>query len=65
MPTIDAQATAVERAAVNLRGHVNNLADLVQRGRRPKHELDIATAWLPDIEAAAVTMRRLASNEPR
>lgn len=61
MATFAQQAAAVERAAVNWRGHVNNLRDLVARGRRPQHEYDMAVAWLPDLEAAAETMRGLAS----
>jgi hypothetical protein len=40
------QASAVERACVNQRGHVDNLRDLVLRGKRPQHELDLQAAWL-------------------
>lgn len=60
--SLNAQATAVERAAVNLRGHVDNLENLVRKGRRPATELELARAWLPDLLAAAVTMRRLADD---
>lgn len=61
MITLAKQAAAVERAAVNWRGHVNNLGDLAARGKRPEHEYEMAAAWAPDLEAAAVTMRQLAA----
>jgi hypothetical protein len=63
MSTLQAQAAAVERAALNLNGHVNNLVDLVQKGRRQRTELDLARAWLPDLQAAAATMRTLADQK--
>lgn len=59
--TINQQAAAVERAAVNWRGHVQNLADLAARGKRPQHEHDMAAEWLPHLEAAATTIRKLAT----
>ena len=59
------QAAAVERAAINWRGHVNNLRDLAERGKRPQSEYDMAAAWAPDLEAAAVTMRALADRGNR
>jgi hypothetical protein len=55
------QAAAVERAAMNWRGHVDNLRDLSSRGRRPVSEYEAALAWVPDLEAAAKTMRALCS----
>jgi hypothetical protein len=58
--TLEQQAAAVERAAVNQRGHVNNLRDLVARGRRPAFELEMQEAWTPALEDAAITMRSLA-----
>lgn len=61
-PTLAQQAAAVARASVNWRGHVNNLRDLAARGKRPQAEYDMAVAWLPDLEAAAVTMRDLAKS---
>ena len=51
------QCAAVELAALNLRGHVENLEGLVKRGRRTQAELDIPKARLPALEAAAKTMR--------
>lgn len=53
------QAAAVTISAVNLRGHVVNLADLVERGRRPQHDYDIAAGRLPALEAAALTLRQM------
>jgi hypothetical protein len=58
---IGRQAAAVERAAMNWRGHVNNLRDLSSRGRRPVSEYEAALAWVPDLEAAAETMKALCS----
>lgn len=58
--TMQQQADAVARAAVNLRGHYNNLAELAPKGRRPLHELDEARRWLPALQAAAVTLAKLA-----
>jgi hypothetical protein len=60
MIPLTTQATAVRRAAINHAGHVNNLRDLVARGKRPQHELDIAAQWLPALLAAADTMETLA-----
>ena len=63
MITLEEQAAAVEISAVNLRGHVENLEELVARNRRPQAELDVATGRLPALEAAAVTLRWMARNE--
>jgi hypothetical protein len=60
--SLPAQAAAVRRAAINHRGHVNNLRDLVTRGKRPRHEFDIAAEWLPALLAAADTMEAIAAN---
>jgi hypothetical protein len=57
--TLEQQAQAVERAAVNQRGHVNNLELLVARGRRSKEEFEMQEAWTPALEDAAITMRRI------
>lgn len=63
MIKIEEQAAAVEISAVNLRGHVENLEDLVERNRRSQAELDVFTDRLPALEAAAVTLRWMARNE--
>lgn len=65
VPTIEQQAVAVERAAVNLAGHVDVLRIAVERHRRPLHELQIAEQWLPSLQAAAQTMRAIADEHRR
>lgn len=61
-PSLHEQAAAVERAAVNLRGHVDTLRLLVTRKKRPDVELQMAAYWLPHLEAAAITLRRYADS---
>jgi hypothetical protein len=61
-PSLHEQAAAVERAAVNLRGHVDNLRLLVTNKKRPAVELQMAAYWLPALEAAAITLRRYADS---
>lgn len=60
--TLSDQTLAVQRAAANLRGHVENLRNLVERRKRPQHELDEAVRWLPHLEAAARSMEWLDAN---
>jgi hypothetical protein len=60
--SMETQAAAVRRAAINHNGHVNNLRDLVARGKRPQHELDIAAQWLPALMVAADTMEAMAAS---
>jgi hypothetical protein len=62
--TLRHQASAVERAACNLRGHVDNLRSLVERGKRPAAELEEQAGWLPALEEAACTLRRIADGSP-
>lgn len=61
--TIRQQAEAVELVTVNHRGHVDNLRGLVERKRRPAHELDLAKAQLPGLEAALATLRYIEKHE--
>jgi hypothetical protein len=63
MIQIEQQLAAVEISAANLRGHVDNLADLVARGRRSEVEHRIAADRLPALEAAARTLRWVADHE--
>jgi hypothetical protein len=63
MITLDQQIAAVEISAVNLRGHVDNLTDLVAKGRRSEIEHRIAADRLPALEAAAKTLRWLSANQ--
>lgn len=62
-PSIEAQATAVERALTNWRGHRDTIERLVRKGRRPAHELAALEQWIPQLEAAIVTVRWLATHE--
>lgn len=61
--TLADQATAVETAAANLRGHVDNLRGLVAARRRSEMDLHIAEDRLPALEAAALTLRDMAKWE--
>lgn len=63
MITLEEQTAAVEISVVNLRGHVENLEDLVERNRRTQAELDVAAGRLPALEAAAKTLRWMVSNQ--
>jgi hypothetical protein len=56
------QASAVERMAVNHRGFCDVLRGLVDRGKRPPHELAQALSWVRALEDGALTMRRLADH---
>lgn len=61
--SIEQQAADIEISAANLRGHIDNLRDLVGRSKRSAAELDIFVDRLPALEAAAKTLRWMASNE--
>lgn len=63
MISIEEQAAAVEISAVNLRGHVENMAYLVERGRRSKEEYRLVSDRLPALEAASKTLRWMVSRE--
>jgi hypothetical protein len=58
-PTLKQQADAVELATVNQRGHVANISELVERGKRPPHELNLARRSIPGLAAATTTLRAL------
>ena len=58
-PTIHEQGFAVELAFVSHRGHVRNLAGLVDKGKRSGAELAQARRTLPGLEAAVATLRFL------
>lgn len=60
--SIAAQATAVERAFVNARGHRAVVAGLVSKGKRPPHDLATIDALLTDLGPAVGTMKWLALN---
>ena len=61
--TIRAQADAVTLAAMSQRSHVETLRALVARGKRPQTELDLSSAGLPPLQAAAVTMSWFVEHE--
>jgi hypothetical protein len=61
--SIQVQATAVERALVNWRGHRDTIAGLVAKGKRPPHELAALEQWIPQLAAALATLRWLACHE--
>ena len=63
MIPIEQQAAAVEISAVNLQGHVDNLRNLVASNKRSAAELQVYVDRLPALEAAAKTLRWMASNE--
>lgn len=60
---IEQQAASVEITAANLRGHIENLKNLVARNKRPAAELEIFVDRLPSLEAAAKTLRWMSKNE--
>lgn len=63
MPTYAAQAEAVERAAVGQRGYVNRLRELADKDNKRLLEWETQAAWTPALEAAALSMRRVANQQ--
>jgi hypothetical protein len=61
--TLHRQADAVALAAANLRGHIDNLVNLVAKGQRPQHELDHQTNQYPALAAAAETLASMKEHE--
>jgi hypothetical protein len=59
---LDVQIDAVERAVVNLEGHINILRDLVAKKKRDPIVLIAKESWLPDLKAALETLRWLEKN---
>lgn len=62
MSSIAAQATAIELAFLNARGHRDVIADLVAKRKRPQHELDQLNRQVAELEPAVSTMKWLALN---
>lgn len=62
-PDIKAQVAAVERAAMNLRAHIELVEGLIRQKKRGEQELALSRSWLPDLEAAVKTLRWLEKNE--
>jgi hypothetical protein len=59
------QILAVERAAINLKGHIEILQGLVAQKKRDPIVLITKESWLPDLEAALVTLRWLDKNKDK
>jgi len=62
---LDAQIDAVERAVVNLEGHIGILRDLVAKNKRDPIVLIAKESWLPDLKAALETLRWLEKNQEK
>lgn len=62
-PTLRQQAQAVELAAVNLRGHIDNLKNLITANKRARWELDHSLSYSPALDAAAKTLAWLERHE--
>ena len=62
---LEAQITAVERAVVNLKGHIEILQDLVAKKKRDPVVLESKVTWLPELEASLVTLKWLKANEDK
>ena len=62
---LDVQIDAVERAVVNLEGHINILRDLVTKKKRDPIVLIAKESWLPDLKAALETLRWLEKNREK
>lgn len=60
---LSSQVMAVERAAMNLRAHIEHIEKLIQERKRSPDELIMSKSWLPELEAAAKTMNWLKQNE--
>jgi len=60
---LDIQIEAVERAVINLKGHIDILRDLVSKKKRDPSTLDMKESWLPELEAALNTLKWLQKNE--
>ena len=63
MSDLKAQVAAVERAAMNLRAHIELVEDLIRAKKREDSELALKRSWLPDLEAALKTLKWLEKNE--
>lgn len=60
---IKAQVAAVDRAAMNLRAHIELVERLIRQKKREEPELALSRSWLPDLEAAVKTLKWLEKNE--
>lgn len=59
------QILAVERATINLKGHIEILQGLVAQKKRDPIVLQTKETWLPDLEAALATLKWLEKNKEK
>ena len=59
------QILAVERAAINLKGHIEILQGLVAQKKRDPIVLITKESWLTDLEAALATLKWLDKNKDK
>lgn len=62
---LDIQIAAVERAVVNLEGHISILRDLVAKKKRDPIVLTSKEHWLPELRAALETLRWVEKNREK
>jgi hypothetical protein len=62
---LENQVSALERAVVNLQGHIAILRDLVAKKKRDPIVLETKESWLPELEAALNTLKWLQKNEAK
>jgi len=62
---LDIQISAVERAVINLRGHIDILRELVSKKKRDPSVLETKESWLPELEAGLATLKWMKANEDK
>jgi len=62
---LDIQIAAIERAVVNLEGHIGILRDLVAKKKRDPIVLTSKEHWLPELQAALGTLRWVEKNREK
>lgn len=60
---LDVQIAAVERAVVNLEGHIAILRDLIAKKKRDPITVETKESWLPELQAALNTLKWLRKHE--
>lgn len=62
---LEIQVMAVERAVVNLEGHIAILRDLVAKKKRDPSTVEMKESWLPELQAALNTLKWLEKNKDK
>lgn len=62
---LDVQIAAVERAVVNLEGHIAILHDLIAKKKRDSITVESKESWLPELQAALNTLKWLQKHEEK